>query len=64
MVGVAAPESVTLGVLSPLQHKLLALVGAMLIAHPARRKHTHTHTHLGSYTCKEVVITCVHLELT
>lgn len=35
VIGVAAPKSITLGVLSPLQHKLLSLVGGVLITHPA-----------------------------
>lgn len=35
VIGIAASESITLGVLSSLQHKLLALVGGMLITHPA-----------------------------
>lgn len=38
VIGVAAPESIALGVLSPLQHKLLALVGGVLVAHPAVEK--------------------------
>lgn len=35
VIGIAAPESITLGVLSPLQHKLLTLVGGVFITHPA-----------------------------
>lgn len=35
MIGVAAPESITLGVLSPLQHKLLSLEGGVLVTNPA-----------------------------
>lgn len=35
VIGIAASESIALGVLSSLQHKLLALVGGMLITHPA-----------------------------
>lgn len=38
MVGVAAPKGITLGVLPPLQDKLLPLVGGVLIAHPAGTK--------------------------
>lgn len=38
VIGVAAPKSIALGVLSPLQHKLLALVGGVLVAHPAVEK--------------------------
>lgn len=38
MVGVAAPEGITLGVLSPLQHKLLSLEGGMLVTHPAEEE--------------------------
>lgn len=35
VIGVAAPESITLGVLSPLQHKLLSLEGGVLVTNPA-----------------------------
>lgn len=38
VIGVATPESIALGVLSPLQHKLLTLVGGVLVAHPAVEK--------------------------
>jgi hypothetical protein len=34
VVGIASSEGIALGVLSSLQHKLLALVGSMLIANP------------------------------
>jgi hypothetical protein len=34
VVGIATTEGIALGVLSSLQHKLLALVGSMLIANP------------------------------
>lgn len=37
VVGIAATEGIALGVLSPLQHKLLSLVEGMLVAHPARK---------------------------
>ena len=35
VVGVAAAEGITLGVLAPLQDKLLSLVGGVLVADPA-----------------------------
>lgn len=38
VIGVAASEGVTLGVLSPFQDKLLSLVGGVLITHPAGKK--------------------------
>lgn len=38
VIGVAAPESITLGVLSPLQHKLLSLEGGVLITNPAEER--------------------------
>lgn len=38
VIGIATSEGITLGVLSPLQDKLLSLVGGMLIAHPAGDK--------------------------
>lgn len=38
VIGVAAPESITLGVLSPLQHKLLSLEGGVLITNPAEEE--------------------------
>lgn len=60
VVGIATPEGVALGVLASLQHKLLALVGGMLIANPARKKNSHTH--LFCYTYKEYVLSqCIHV---
>lgn len=38
VIGVAAPEGITLGVLSPLQHKLLSLEGGVLVTHPAEEE--------------------------
>jgi len=42
VVGIAATEGVALGILSPLQDKLLSLVGGVLVANPAGGTHRNT----------------------
>lgn len=57
MIGIAATEGITLGVLSPLQHKLLSLVGGVLVTHPAvDEQETRVNNDRSVKACPSLVI--------
>lgn len=63
VIGVAAAESIALGVLSPLQDKLLSLVGGVLITHPAegaKKSSESSPSHQRCIKTADVWIKCVY----